>query len=160
MHHATTLLATVTDPWESLTQALRDNDTAAFGHPTQPGTPAFHLHHTADVFRFHARKLITAIEPETTSSIPHHEDPIPLHGPWSPEAVLAELTTHAAIFADWLRSLPEGTLAQATIHHSDRDQPAPEFLDMLTRHIVWHAAAIHYRARPTPTTPPHNEHPS
>ena len=147
---ATSLLATVCDPWESLTQTLRDSDTAAFGDPAQPGTPAFHLQHTVAIFRLHARKLIRAIAPEMEDCVPGYDAPVPLTGPWSPEAVLAELQTHAKVFATWLDGLEPGTLERTTLRHSERDQSGAVFLDMMTRHIVWHAAGAYYRARPLP----------
>ena len=152
MRQAKSLIATVSDPWESLTQALRDNDTQAFGDPTVPGTPAFHVHHAAIIFRLHARKLIAAIQPGTEDRIPSEEVALPVDGPWSPESVLRELTTQAAALAEWLDAQGPEVIEKTTLSHSNRDQSAAEFLDMMTRHIVWHAAAAYYRARPLPGT--------
>ncbi|MGP1345913.1 MAG: hypothetical protein ACTS3F_04490, partial [Phycisphaerales bacterium] len=82
--------------------------------------------------------------------IPPTDAPIPLNAPWSPAALHAELSRNVNDFCDWLASQPAGRIANTTIEHG-RPFTLPEFLNMMTRHIVWHAAAAYYRARQPPT---------
>lgn len=141
--------AAALDPYESITQALRDNAERDLGDPQTPGTPAFHLRHTVEVFRYHARKAIAAIDPSRVDDIPSDEHvPIPRTGDWSPQAALDDLADSIRVFNAFMRDQPDAVYTR-TIEHG-RTFTIAEFLTMMASHIVWHAAAIHYRATPPP----------
>ena len=157
------LILAVADPWESITQTIRETDPASFGDPLTPSTPAFHLRHTIEVFRYPARLVIAQLDPPNTDRIPHDEHvpiPAPIHNtpvPWSPHAAFAELQHLTQTFVDWLEHTNPDP-ATTIIQHSGRTLSLHDFLAMMERHITWHAAAAYYRGRPTPIETPESTH--
>ena len=144
------LVAAVAEPWESMRQTIDQRDQRDFGDPASPPSPAFHIRHTVEVFRLHARKAISAVGADTDAlGIPPYDQPIPQGQAWSPGAAVEELERHVRVFAAELRRRPAHTLAYIAIEHGERFALA-DFIAMMTRHIVWHAAAAYYRAVQTP----------
>lgn len=142
---------------ESITQALAWNESSDASerwgskNVDTPGTPAFHLHHTVLVFRYHARHAMKTIDSTVTDEqldqvVPHHESPIPIDAEWSPGAVLSDLTRSLNAFVEFMNEQPASVYDIEMSHN--RPFTLASFLNMMTRHITWHAAAIHYRARP------------
>jgi len=116
-----------------------------------PATPAFHLHHTVLVVRYHARKAIKIVDAAISDDaldalVPHHEAPIPLQGEWSPRAALDDLTASLHAFTGYLREKPDAVY-ETPIDHN-RPFTLATFINMMTRHVTWHGAAMHYRSRP------------
>ena len=152
-HLLTPLHLAVLDPWESITWALSKRDAAPLGDPHTPATPAFHLHHTIEVLRLHARTVISHIDPANIDRIPHPDDvPIPAPTdnaptPLTPESALAELKHLLEVFSNWLESQPPRVL-DISFTHGDRTLTLEDFIHMMARHIVWHAAAMYYRSKP------------
>ena len=144
-HIVDALVAAVDDPWESLRQALDARGAVDLGSPDAPGDAAFHVRHAAEVFRVHAGKVLAALGVEGV--VPASDAPVPLNGVWSSSAVFAELRAEAGAFAKELRRHPQERLASLTIEHGETFA-LPDFLAMMTRHIVWHAAGAYYRATP------------
>ncbi len=136
--------ACVDAPWESIAMTLSDHAGEDFGDPVQPGTAAWHMHHTAEIFRRHARHLIG---PATEAWPPVPADPLA-----AIETLRGDLTRLEAWAADGLRP-------DAVVFYG-RDQSVSDMLGVMLRHIVWHAAAAHYwccwkrQSPPVPPAPP------
>lgn len=123
--------ACVDAPWESVAMTLAEHPAGTLGDPDEPGTGAWHLRHTAEVFRLHARHLIG---PETDAWPPVPSDPTAAIG-----TLRADIDRLDAWAADGLH-------ADTTVSYG-HDRPASEMLGVMLRHIVWHAAAAHYWCR-------------
>lgn len=123
--------ACVDAPWESIAMTLAEHPADTLGDPAQPGTAAWHLHHTAAVFRLHARHLIG---PQTDTWPPIPTDP--------PDPIAAIETLRADL--DRLDDWAEQHLHAHTTVTYGQDQSASDMLGVMLRHIVWHAAAAHY----------------
>ncbi|MCC5824429.1 MAG: hypothetical protein LAT64_14540 [Phycisphaerales bacterium] len=120
--------ACVDAPWESVAMTLAEHPADTLGDPAEPGTAAWHLHHTAAIFRLHARHLIG---PETDAWPPVPAEPLA-----AVQTLRDDLTRLEAWAADGLHA--------DTMVSYGRDQSASEMLGVMLRHIVWHAAAAHY----------------
>jgi hypothetical protein len=120
--------ACVDAPWESIAMTLGEHPAATLGDPTEPGTGAWHLHHTAAIFRVHARHLIGA---SVDAWPPVQAEPLA-----AIETLRADLDRLEAWAAEQLR--PDMVISYG------RDQPVSDMLGVMLRHIVWHAAAAHY----------------
>ncbi|MCC5785905.1 MAG: hypothetical protein JJU33_04290 [Phycisphaerales bacterium] len=132
--------ACVDEPWESVAMTLTEHPAETLGDPAEPGTAAWHLHHTAEVFRLHARHLIG---PETDAWPPIPPDPTGAIG-----TLRADIDRMEAWAATHLR--PD------TVIDYGGPRSASEMLGAMLRHIVWHAAAAHYWCcwkRPRPSEP-------
>lgn len=134
------LLQTVDDPWESIDQALRDIPAGGLGDPWAEASPAWHLWHTFEVFRYHAARVIGDEGVAAWPAGPTQDA--------SPEAVRLALRADVHSFVAWARA-NHNEFASMKIHHG-QDKPPIEMLGVMARHIVWHAAAVYYRARPRP----------
>jgi hypothetical protein len=102
------------------------------GNPAQEGSGAWHLQHAAQIFRHHARHLAGAAVVDAWPEPP---------GPDAGPAVAA-----AALLADTDRLLDWAHVAldaDRTVTYGGDHTPA-EMIGLMTRHIVWHAAAAHY----------------
>ena len=118
----------VDEPWESVAMTLTEHRAETLGEPTEPGTAAWHLHHTAEIFRQHARHLIG---PEVDAWPPIPPDPI-----GAIDTLRGDIDRLEAWAATHIRS-------HAMIDFGG-PRPASEMLGVMLRHIVWHAAAAHY----------------
>ena len=120
--------ACVDEPYESVAMTLAEHPADTLGDPGEPGTAAWHLRHTAEIFRLHARHLIGA----RTDDWP----PIPPDPAGAVDALRADISRLETWAADGLR-------ADAPIDYGG-PLTASEMLGVMLRHIVWHAAAAHY----------------
>lgn len=134
------LTDTVEDDWESLEQVLRDHGDADFGDQQQPGTAAWHVRHTVEVFRLHARTTMRALGASEASldAIGSQEDALPA----GVVALREALRSDVRVFCDWARTL--GAEAMAARFDYGRDTDLAQMLGVMTRHITWHCAAAHY----------------
>lgn len=120
--------ACVDAPWESIAMTLGEHPAATLGDPAEPGTGAWHLHHTAAIFRVHARHLIGA----SVDAWP----PVPAEPLAAIETLRADLDRLETSATEHLR--PDMVISYG------RDQSVSDMLGVMLRHIVWHAAAAHY----------------
>lgn len=127
----TQIRACVDAPWESIAMTLAEHPADTLGDPEEPGTAAWHLHHTAEIFRLHAHHLIG---PETDAW-----PPVP------PEAIAAIAVLRADL--DRLEALAAEHLRPDMVVSYGPDQSVSDMLGVMLRHIVWHAAAAHYWCR-------------
>ncbi len=129
------LRSAVDHPWESLTSALKQNPRADLGDPTTPGTAAWHLRHLLETFRAHA--LTAAPELGPWPEVPYAA---------SPYAVADALLSDLDQFVAWWAARPMDGAA-LRIHYGGRTMDLEELVGVMTRHITWHAAAVHYWCR-------------
>ncbi len=129
------LRAAVDHPWESVVGALKQNPRADLGDPTQPGTGAWHLRHMLETFRHHAATVSPELEPWPA---------VPFDA--SPYAVADALMTDIDQFVAWWASRPPQS-QQVRVHYGGRVMDLSEMVGIMTRHITWHAAAVHYWCR-------------
>jgi hypothetical protein len=120
--------AAIDEPWESIKMTVDQHPIETMGDPTAEGTAAWHLRHSAEVFRTHAHHLIG---PETDAW-----PPVPTAATEAVESLRAD----AARLTAWA----EQHLDPAAIIHYGHDQSVSDMLGVMLRHIVWHAAAAHY----------------
>lgn len=134
------LADTVDDEWESIAQLLRDHAGADFADHLTPGTGAWHMRHTVEVFRLHARSTMRALgaPADLIEAIPSDKDPIPNDMAAMRDALRADI----ARFSEWAVTLPPEALA--TRFKYGRETDFIQMLGMMTRHISWHTAAAHY----------------
>ncbi|MEM8758267.1 MAG: hypothetical protein AAGF47_10860 [Planctomycetota bacterium] len=134
------LLQTVGDPWDSMEQSLRDIPPGGLGAARTEASAAWHLWHACSVFRYHATLVIGDSRAAEWPPSPTQDA--------SAEEVQAALKADVHRFVAWARANAE-TFAAMTIPHG-QDRSPIEMLGVMSRHIVWHAAAVYYRARPRP----------
>ena len=127
------LLASVQEPWESLRQTLDKHDWSDMGDGATVGSGAWHLLHIAEVFRIHAKAVMGADELDRWPAIELSSDA-------GVEHAGATVRLDVERFAAWCLEHPE-QCGQVT--HGE-DMPFEEMLGVMLRHIVWHAAAVHY----------------
>jgi len=123
------LLASVIEPWESLTQTLNQHDFANMGDLDETGSGAWHLFHIAEVFRIHARVVMGA---EAMEDWPIFERDVK----GAAEAIRADVER----FGSWCLENPSE--CNDVVHGEEMD--FEEMIGVMLRHIVWHAAAVHY----------------
>lgn len=130
MEHALAMLrSAVTLRWESVDQVLKEHGDKPLGDPDTPGTGAWHIRHTVEIFREHARVMRGDADPDTRAI------------PSTPRAMRDALLADVDGFIAWARAQPG--LASRTITYG----PAMPFIEMLAgtaQHITWHAGAVHY----------------
>ena len=124
------LRATVVHPWESVERIVQLYGAADLGDPASPGTPGWHLRHIAEVFRLHAS--------EVSRGALAFSEPIPT----APAGVRDTLRTDTERFIHWAETQAAERLSQRFEYGHEMD--AQEMLGVMIRHIVWHAAAVHY----------------
>jgi hypothetical protein len=124
------LRSTVGHPWESVGRIVELYGASDLGDPAAPGTPAWHLGHIAEVFRLHAGTV--------SGDALTFPEPIPT----TPASVRDTLRADIERFIGWVEAQPEERLAQRFEYGHPMD--ATEMLGEMIRHIVWHAAAVHY----------------
>ncbi len=123
------VLMTIRAPYESVRWMLERHGYETMGDPGQEGSGAWHLVHLCEVFRIHCRAFMG-------------EEAI---GRWpKPPRGLAErvemLEEDAVRFAAWCRSNPDRV---GRVTHG-QEMSFEEMMGVMLRHIVWHAAAVHY----------------
>lgn len=133
---ATLLRHTVTLAWESVDQVLREHARADLGDPAVAGTAAWHLMHIAGIFRLHARTVMHDPRAATPDDPPLPTDPAQLRA-----TLLADIEGYNA----WLTRQPPAFFA-APVEYG-RSHTFLEMTSVMTQHITWHAAAIHYWVR-------------
>lgn len=130
----TLLRATVTHPWESLRQVLKQHGATDLGDPLTVGTAAWHLRHVCEVFRLQATTASDGVLTFTT--------PIPT----TTAALVAEveevLLQDVDAFARWAVTLSPEDWHLAFQY--ERAMDLHEMLGVMMRHITWHLAAVHY----------------
>tara|TARA_E500000318_G_scaffold96155_1_gene96345 strand:- start:56956 stop:57402 length:447 start_codon:yes stop_codon:yes gene_type:complete len=123
------VLMTIDEPYESLRMTIEKHPYERMGDPSKVGSGAWHLMHVCEVFRIHARAFMGEDEIASWPSMPDG---------------LAEqvemLKEDAGRFADWCRSDPDRV---GDVHHGE-DLSFEFMMGVMHRHIVWHAAAVHY----------------
>lgn len=132
--------ACVEQPYESVAMTLAEHPADTLGDPEEPGTAAWHLRHTAEIFRLHARCVVG---PEADAWPPIPNDPT---------NAVATLRTDLDRFEAWASD----NLRPNTVIDYGGPRSASEMLGVMLRHIVWHAAAAHYWCcwkRPGPPEP-------
>jgi len=124
----TQIRAAIDEPFESIAMTLDQHPPETLGDPAEEGTAAWHLHHSAQIFRTHARHLIG---PETDAWPPVPNDAM---------QAVEMLRSDADRVSNWAcRNLdPATTVSYGQVHS------VSEMLGIMLRHIVWHAAAAHY----------------
>lgn len=129
------LRAAVDHPWESLMGSLRGNPRVDLGDPTTPGTGAWHLRHMLEVFREQAQTVAHELSP--WASVPFDASPLAIA-----DALLVDIDQFVAWHA--ARPIDAGPVR---IHYGTRSMDLEEMIGVMTRHITWHAAAVHYWCR-------------
>lgn len=123
------LLKTIDEPWESLRWVLEKYPPEKMGDPSQTGTGAWHLMHLVEVFRIHAKAFMGQGEIERWPAMPT-----------GVESAGKMVREDAHRFAAWCKANPERV---GTVKHG-QEQTFQEMMGVMLRHIVWHAAAVHY----------------
>jgi hypothetical protein len=123
------VLMTIDEPYESLRMTIEKHPFARMGDPNQEGSGAWHLAHVCEVFRIHARAFMGKDEIASWPSMPSGlADQVEM------------LKADAARFAAWCRANPDRV---GDVHHGE-DLSFELMMGVMHRHIVWHAAAVHY----------------
>jgi len=122
------LLAAVREPWESLRQTLDGHAWVEMGDIDKTGSGAWHLMHIAEVLRVHAK----AVMGEEVDGWPAIERSVTGAGRMVREDVER--------FAAWCLENPEKC---GDVNHGGA-MSFEEMIGVMLRHIVWHAAAVHY----------------
>lgn len=105
---------------------------SAMGDPTTEGSGAWHLVHIATVFRNHAKHVVGVGEIEQWNSMPEPSiENLPM--------IVETLIEDCEQFCSRCRSNPD----QQSIDYGG-DQTLEQMLGIMLRHIIWHAAAVHY----------------
>lgn len=123
------VLLTIDEPYESLRMTIEKHPFERMGDPDAVGTGAWHLMHVCEVFRVHARAFMGAEEIEAWPSMPDGLG-----------ACVEMLREDADRFAAWCLANPQRV---GDVHHGE-DLTFAMMLGVMHRHIVWHAAAMHY----------------
>lgn len=144
------LRATIGEPWESVNQVVADHGQAELGDPLREGTAAWHLRHIVEIFRLHARTVMSGLgDGHLEHVMPSPDAPIPLgHDAglaWSPAAVRDELLADVDRFAEWLLAQPPEVLERQFSYGSPTDLTC--MFSVMLQHITWHAAAVHFHCR-------------
>lgn len=126
------LLASVREPWESLRQALDKHAWLEMGDIEETGTAGWHLMHIAEVFRIHAKAAMGEWGAEEVGDWPAIERSAAGAGRMVREDVER--------FCAWCLEHPERC---GRVTHGD-EMDFEEMIGVMLRHIVWHAAAVHY----------------
>lgn len=135
----------VTHEWESLDQVLREHGSRDLGHPHVAGTALWHLRHMLEIFRIHCAAV-------TLGEVPCDGDV-----PQDPQAVRDLLLKHIDDFIAWMLAQPPRRLSKQVFY--GRQVSVDEMIGIMTRHITWHSAAVHYwviwkaDAPPSPPAP-------
>ena len=124
------LRSTVTLRWESIDQLLREHAGVNLGDPLTPGTGAWHLRHTVEYFRVHARAMMGDPTPDPR--------PIPSDPALMRDALLADIDG----FIAWAREQPDDLWSRPVTY--GKAMPFMEMFAGTAQHITWHAAAVHY----------------
>ncbi len=128
----TQLEAAINAPWESLAMTLDMHSFSKMGDPTIEGSGAWHLVHIATVFRNHAKHVVGDEQIEQWSPMPESSiENLPM--------IVETLIEDCEQFCNWCRSNPD----QQSIDYGG-DQTFEQMLGIMLRHIIWHAAAVHY----------------
>ena len=127
------LRSTVIHPWESLDRIVDLYGQAELGNPQVPGTPAWHLQHIVETFQLHAR---TATEGELQFEALSSS---------APSALRDTLLHDVERFIGWVNDQSEQRLLRKIQYMHEMD--LQEMLGVMSRHIIWHAAAVHYLLR-------------
>lgn len=122
-------------PSESLLAALTNNPGVDLGDPSEAGTGAWHLRHILDLFRTHAAAAAPELEPWP---------PVPFQA--SPRAVADALLADIDQLVAWWANRPMEA-GPVRVYFGGRSVDLQELLGVMTRHITWHAAAVHYWCR-------------
>lgn len=123
------LLASVNEPWESLTQTLDQHEYAKMGDLEVTGSGAWHLYHIAEVFRIHARAVMGVDAMKDWPSLD-----------CSAEDAAKTVRADVERFSRWCLENP--TQCKDVKHGTQMS--FEEMVGVMLRHIVWHAAAVHY----------------
>lgn len=135
------LRATVTYPWESVDQLLREHADRPLGDASVPGTGAWHLRHIVEIFRLHARTTMLGLgaEPAAVEDLVQRPDAaIAALPPPARDGLLSELDA----FSAWTLRQSDEALARRFTYGSETDLES--MLVCMSVHITWHAAAVHY----------------
>lgn len=117
---------------ESLMSALRRHPRADLGDPSEVGTGAWHLRHLLETFRDHA--AIAAPELLPWPSIPFDASSLGMA-----DALLSDVDQ----FIAWWAARPMES-PPVRVPLGGRTIDLQELVGVMTRHITWHAAAVHY----------------
>lgn len=120
---------TIEEPYESVRWMLERHPYETMGDPTQVGSGAWHLVHLCAVFRIHARAFMGAKAIEQWPEMPEGLG-----------ACIEMLRADAHRFAGWCRANPERI---DRVTHGE-EMSFELMMGVMHRHIVWHAAAVHY----------------
>ena len=123
------LLKTIDEPWESLGWTLEKYPPETIGDSSQTGSAAWHLMHIAEVFRIHAKAFMGA---DAVGQWPKMPSDVAGAGKMVRE--------DAHRFAAWCKANPNRV---GRVVHG-QEQSFEEMMGVMLRHIVWHAAAVHY----------------
>lgn len=124
----TQILAAIDEPFESIRMTLDQHPPHTLGDPAEEGSAAWHLVHTALVFRTHARHLV-GTQTEDWPEIPADV-----------EGAITVLRQDAERVRNWASTNLDPNISITY----GQDQSASQMLGIMLRHIVWHAAAAHY----------------
>ncbi len=123
------VLMTIDEPYESLRMTIEKHPLERMGDPNEVGSGAWHLAHVCEVFRIHAKAFMGKDEIDSWPIMPDG---------------LAEqvemLKADAGRFAEWCREHPDRV---GDVYHGE-DLSFEMMMGVMHRHIVWHAAAVHY----------------
>jgi hypothetical protein len=123
------VLMTIDEPYESLRMTIEKHPLERMGDPNQVGSGAWHLAHVCEVFRIHARAFMGKDEIASWPSMPDGlVDRVEM------------LKADAGRFAEWCRVHPDRV---GDVYHGE-DLSFEMMMGVMHRHIVWHAAAVHY----------------
>lgn len=123
------LKSAVDDRWESVAQVLDEHGGKDLGDGRE-GTALWHLRHLCEILRLHVR-VASGGELKTDVPVPD-----------SPPEIVVETRRSLLAFIAWADAQPPHRWTA----QFDYGRPIDlhEMIGVMLRHLVWHAAAVHY----------------
>lgn len=123
------LVRAVHEPWETLGWVLEQYTPEQMGDPGQEGSGAWHLVHLGQIFRVHAAVFMGEDAVDAWPELPGDA-----------KGAGAMVKQDLERFVAWCREDPSRV---GEVEYGQR-QGFEDMLGVMLRHIVWHAAAVHY----------------
>ena len=125
----TQIMMAIDAPYESVKMLLDQHPCETMGDPEEEGSGAWHLKHMCEIFRVHAKAVMGETEVASWPSMPK-----------GLRACAMMLKEDAMRFTMW---------CMTHVHQIDtvtygEEMSFEEMTGIMSRHIVWHAAAVHY----------------
>lgn len=129
MGGVTQIMMAIDAPFESVKMLLEQHPCETMGDPEEVGSGAWHLKHMCEVFRVHAKAIVGEEEVARWPKMPR--------GVRACAMMLKEDAMRLIIWciprADRIKQVTYG-----------EEMGIEDMMGIMSRHIVWHAAAVHY----------------